>query len=248
MSMGRCGTLAIGMAHGDIFAAARACVPAGTEYASSRTGGFAQVNGVLPDPPVLVDFSSQSDGWSKTQDPLVSACRTERLPLVLSWGPFAHCGDSEIIGKYPPCEVALAYPWLEIRKDEAYPVFSRASCDQVAPWPPGPTGGMTPGKRMPIFVGKFRSIHLPSSSFSSGSNILRLKIHLRCRIPRQPISHCAGSNGSTSSRRKPILWQLARDGRTLSSGTIRTDKTLLLTIPHVELEMSPTTISLQVLD
>lgn len=83
------GTLAIGMAHGDIFAAVRTTVPAGTGYASYLRGGFApspdfdatqaerdewmrRAAGVgLPDPPVIVDFSSQLDGWAMTQPALL---------------------------------------------------------------------------------------------------------------------------------------------------------------------------------
>ena len=92
VSMGGCGTLGLGMPHGDVFAAIRADVPAGTGYASARMGGFApspapdapqgerdawllRAAGVgLPDPPVICDFSSQTDTWSITQ-PALSAGR-----------------------------------------------------------------------------------------------------------------------------------------------------------------------------
>ena len=83
-------------------------VPAGTNYASYRMGGFAPSPSVdatqperdawmqraagvgLPDPPVIVDFSSQQDNWAMTQPALVQAAQAGRLPLVLGWGPFGH--------------------------------------------------------------------------------------------------------------------------------------------------------------
>lgn len=152
VSMGGNGALGIGMPHGDIFAAIRVTVPAGTGYSAYRMGGFApspavnapqserdawmkRASGIrLPDPPLIVDFSSQSDGWSVTQPALVQAAQVGHLPLILSWGPFGHPTFGSLIAKYPICEVALAYPWLDIRKNEAYPVFTHATSDQQSPW------------------------------------------------------------------------------------------------------------------
>ncbi len=101
--MGGCGTLGIGMPNGNIFAAIRAIVPAGTNYASYRFAGVAgfgpipaldappaeldawkkRAAGVgLPDPPVICDFSSPDDGWSNTQSALVYAAEYGHLPLI----------------------------------------------------------------------------------------------------------------------------------------------------------------------
>lgn len=152
VSMGGCGTLALGMPHGDVFAAIRATVPAGTEYVASSVGGFPPapgpdaskadrdawlktISGVgLPVPPVVVDFSAQNDGWSKTQPALLQAAQAGRLPLVLGWGLFGHATFTSLIAKFPLCEVALEFPWLEVRKNEAYPVFTNASSNQKPPW------------------------------------------------------------------------------------------------------------------
>ena len=101
--MGGCGTLAIGMPHGGVFAAIRATVPAGTQYVASRMGGFPQAlpadasrRGTrhldkstftgfgLPDPPVIVDFSAQNDNWSKTQ-PALPRGGTGGTPSVGPW-------------------------------------------------------------------------------------------------------------------------------------------------------------------
>jgi hypothetical protein len=88
----------------------------------------------LPDPPVVVDFSSQIDSWSRTQPALLQAAQVQRLPLVLSWGRFGHTIFGSHIAQYPLCQIALAYPWLQIRKNQAYPVFTHASSNQHAPW------------------------------------------------------------------------------------------------------------------
>lgn len=151
VSMGGCGTLGIGLPHGDIFAAIFADVPAGTEYLALRRGFPAplapdaspaerdiwtkKISGLgLPDPPVVVDFSAPNDSWSKTQPVLLEAALAGHLPLILAWGPFGHSSFSLPIAKYPQCDVVLAYPWREIRKNSAYPVFTNASSDQRAPW------------------------------------------------------------------------------------------------------------------
>jgi hypothetical protein len=147
VSMGGCGTLGIGMPHGDIFAAIRADVPAGTSYASRRMGGWAPspapdawpaerqawmlraAGKGFADPPVIVDFSSQTDNWSITQPALLEAAQAGHLSLVLSWGPYGHNTFSSHIAVFPNCEVVLAFPWLKIRRNEAYAAFTHATCD-----------------------------------------------------------------------------------------------------------------------
>ena len=67
-SMGGSGTLGIGMRHGDIFAAIKANVPAGIEHVSNRMyfpPRTVPADVALPDPPIVIDYSAQNDGWSK---------------------------------------------------------------------------------------------------------------------------------------------------------------------------------------
>jgi predicted esterase len=249
VSMGGCGTLAIGLAHGDIFAAARACVPAGTEYAAYRLGGFTPppASGFGPiDPPVMVDFSSPVDSWSETEPALVQAAQAGHLPLVLGWGPFAHTSDTSIIGKYPLCAVALAFPWLDIRRNEPYPVFTHASTDQ--PW---------------IYLNG------PSKTFASGqmNAWFRWKNHenTRSHVAMQLwIAHSEVSdpslvmpNSATADvtlRRLPPFevrpggtysWTLARDGHPVASGLIKPDAANLLTIPQLALNAVPAELSIR---
>jgi hypothetical protein len=248
VSMGGCGGLGIGMPHGDIFAAMRFAVPAGTEYAAYRTNGFA-LTPAQPDPPVLVDFSSQTDGWSKTQDPLVLAAQAGRLPLVLCWGPFGHTGSITGIGQYPICQVPLAFPWLEIRKNEAYPVFTRASCDQRAPWPPPPGGWDDAGQTNAWF--RWKTQQDTPSRFAMQLWIAHPEV--KTPVPSMPDTATA----DVTFRRlqqfkiqpdKSYTWKISRDGKAVASGKAKPDASNLLTIPQVSLTTAPCELSLQTVD
>ena len=74
-SMGGSGALGIGMRHGDVFAAVKANVPAKTEHVSSRMyfGKPVPADVALPDPPIVVDYSAQNDGWSKDHGAYITA-------------------------------------------------------------------------------------------------------------------------------------------------------------------------------
>ena len=243
MSMGGCGTLALGLAHGDIFAAAAIFAPAGTEYASYRTGGFAMKG--LTDPPVMVDFSSQTDNWSRTQGALVQAAQTGYLPLVLSWGPFVHCGARDVIGKYPLCAVALAYPWLEIRKNEAYPVFTHASCDQRAPWP-APTGGIDEsGQSNALF--RWKNERDTPSGFAMQIWIAHPVVAAAPTLPDK-------ATADVTLRRlqefkvepgRSYTWLVSTGGQADASGVVKPDGESLLTIPRVTLTTGPSELSVK---
>ena len=152
ISMGGSGTLGIGLCHGDIFAALLAGVPAGAGHASyrmhfppppaasaspaEREKYLAAVSGAgLPDAPPLLDFSSQQDVWSKDQPQLLQAIHDGRHAVVFAWGPWGHVNHYEMTDR-----AAYEFPWLRIRKDEAYPVFTDASTDRHYPGcnPPHP--------------------------------------------------------------------------------------------------------------
>jgi hypothetical protein len=263
VSMGGCGTLGLGMPHGDIFAAIRADVPAGTGYAAVRMGGFApspaadaspvereawlrKAAGVgLPDPPVIVDFSSQVDTWSVTQPALLQAAEAGHLPLVLSWGPFGHVTFASLIAKYPVCDVALAFPWLEIRRNEAYPVFTRASCDQHCPWLNAPAEYDNTGQINAYFRWKNRE--------DSGAQFA-VDLWIAHPTVKDPPPMPNTAQADVTLRRlqqfkvqpgRSYRWDLSRDGKSTASGDAKPDAVGLLTVPHVALTMAPTTLSLK---
>lgn len=252
-SMGGCGALGIGMPNGEVFAAVRAIVPAGTGYASYRMGGFApspppdasqaereawirRASGAgLPDPPVVVDFSSPMDVWATTQPALVQAAQAGRLPLVLAWGPFGHSIFGSMIAKYPACARVLAFPWLEIRKNEAYPVFTRASCDQRSPWLDAPAEYDDSGQMNALF--RWQNQRDEHERF-----VMRLWI--AGETAGEPVAIPATAIAGVTFRRlqrfriqagRTYQWRLSRNGIAVESGKADPGIGNLLTIPRVRL-------------
>ncbi len=135
-SMGGSGTLGIGMRHGDVFAAIKANVPAEVKHVSSRMY-FPPLqlppNVTLPDPPVAIDYSAQNDGWSRGHDAFVKAMNDRKYALILYWGPFGHANNHEQIMKVN--DLINSFDWLNVRKNEPYPVFTDASTNDALPWP-----------------------------------------------------------------------------------------------------------------
>jgi predicted esterase len=263
VSMGGCGTLGLGMPHGDIFAAIRAMVPAGTEYAAYRMSGVQPASGPdapaaerdawlqavaspgLPDPPVIEDFSAQNDNWSKTQPALVQVAEAARLPLMLTWGLFGHATYGNLVAEYAPCEVGLAFPWLEIRRNEAYPVLAHASCDQHSPWSNAPEGFDEAGQMNAWF--RWKNIRDTPASFA-------MQIWLAQPKTIHPITAPETATADITLRRlqqfKPqpgvaYRWQWTRDGKSLASGRISPDAARLLTIPGATITTAPVELSIE---
>jgi pimeloyl-ACP methyl ester carboxylesterase len=135
-SMGGSGTLGIGLRHGDVFAAIKANVPAGIEHVSHRMYFPPQAvpDGVrLPDPPVAVDYSAPNDGWSFGHERFAKAMNDRKYALYFYWGPFGHANNHAAILKVN--DLVNSFDWLNVRKDEAYPAFTNASCNSAIPWP-----------------------------------------------------------------------------------------------------------------
>ena len=135
-SMGGSGTLGIGMRHGDVFAAIKANVPAEVKHVSSRMYFSPQkipANVNLPDPPIVIDYSAQNDGWSRDHDAFVKAMNERKYPLFLYWGPFGHANNHANIMKVN--DLINSFDWLSVKKNEPYPVFTDASTNDPLPWP-----------------------------------------------------------------------------------------------------------------
>ncbi len=134
-SMGGSGTLGIGMRNGDVFAAIKANVPAGIEHVSNRMYFSASVPGNLriPDPPVAIDYSAPNDGWSFGHERFVKAMNDRKYALFFYWGLFGHANNHASIMKIN--DLINSFDWLNVRKNEAYPVFTNASTNSEIPWP-----------------------------------------------------------------------------------------------------------------
>ncbi len=135
-SMGGSGTLGIGMRHGDVFAAIKANVPAEVKHVSSRmyfSPGKVPADVKLPDPPIVVDYSAQNDGWSRGHDGFAKAMNERKYALFMYWGPFGHANNHENIMKVN--DLINSFDWLSVKKNESYPVFTNASTNDTLPWP-----------------------------------------------------------------------------------------------------------------
>lgn len=134
-SMGGSGTLGIGMRHGDIFAAIKANVPARVEHVTSRMyfGKDVPADVTIPDPPVVINYSAQNDGWSKGHEGFIKAMNERKYPLLMYWGPFGHANNHANILKVN--DLVNSFDWLSVKRNEAYPVFTNASTNDPLPWP-----------------------------------------------------------------------------------------------------------------
>jgi hypothetical protein len=274
VSMGGCGTLGIGMPNGNIFASIRAAVPAGTNYASYRFGGFSPIPALdasaadlaawkkraaglgLPDPPVICDFSSQEDGWAATQPPLVYAAEYGHLPFVLTWGRFGHSTFAERMFPETICQVGLVFPWLEIRKNEAYPVFTHASCNEVNPWINAPIEFHIAGQMNAYF--RWKNVTDTPDHFALQLWIDHPKIPGPTAAEGQPAGQPVDMPNTATSditlRRlqqfkiqpaTTYAWKISSNGAVLASGEAKPDESNLLTIPKVPLTTTPMELALQ---
>jgi len=135
-SMGGSGTLGIGMRNGDVFAAIKANVPAGIEHVSNRMyfpPKTVPENVKLPEPPVAVDYSAPNDGWSFGHERFYKAMNDRKYALYAYWGPFGHANNSAAIMQIN--DLINSFDWLNVKKNEAYAVFSNASANSRIPWP-----------------------------------------------------------------------------------------------------------------
>ena len=88
---------------------------------------------MLPDPPVIVDYSGTNDGWSDGHERFVMAMNERKYPLYFYWGPFGHANNHSKIMAVN--DLINSFDWLGVRKNEAYAVFTNASSDDEVPWP-----------------------------------------------------------------------------------------------------------------
>ncbi len=126
-SMGGQAAYAIGLAHGEVFAAVNANVPATVWFAMAR------LDFVKADPPVLVEWSGVDDMWSRDRDVLIRELQARKWHHLILWGDYGHCGHIDEARRKN--DLIERFDWLSIQKNEAYPVFTNASSDDKLPWP-----------------------------------------------------------------------------------------------------------------
>jgi hypothetical protein len=256
VSMGGCGALGLGLPHGDIFAAMFVDVPAGTEFAMLRLrrppvaappmNAELSLGVGLPEPPVVVDFFAQNDQWSETQPDLLEAAQAGQLSLIAAWGPFGHTAFSTALVKYSQVDVALTFPWSEIRKNAAYPLFTNASSNQRPP-KIGSSGDFDESGQMNAYF-RWKSRQDKTSRFA-------MDLWLAHPVVANPPPAMPDTSTTDITLRrlqsfkvqpgKTYTWGLTRDGRTIASGRVVPDAASLLIIPRVTLSVTPATLSVE---
>ncbi|MDP6524558.1 MAG: hypothetical protein QGI24_07290 [Kiritimatiellia bacterium] len=235
-SMGGSGTLGIGLRNGDIFAAIKANVPAGIEHVSNRMyfPPKSVPEGVnLPDPPVVIDYSAPNDGWSFGHDRFVKAMNDRKYSLYFYWGPFGHANNHARIMQIN--DLINSFDWLNVKKNEAYAVFTNASCNEKLPWPDN-VGEKAPGQVNAFFrwkvVGDTKD-KLQMSLFLTSSSELKTTFE----IPGEATVDVS-LRRIQNMRVKPgdaLKWTFGG-----AKGTVKADAEGVITIPSLKIATKPT--------
>lgn len=257
ISMGGSGALGLGMPRGDIFAAIYVGVPAGFDHFiyrmyladgpllndpfgvrrtyHQRASGFG-----LPDSPPLIIFHSQKDVLSKGLEQFLQIMHDGRHSMVFGWGPWGHVAKYDLSNP-----AALEFPWLAIRKNEAYPVFTNASSDDHYPGL-----GSSERDQQGQMNAYFRWTVLKDTQ-----NLLAmgLKLVSNSELPN-PFPVPKDSTVDVTLRRLQKFsvkedmsyeWHFVRTGRLIASGKVRPDPDGLLTIPRVMITGTPAQLTLR---
>lgn len=140
-SMGGQAAYAIGLAHGEVFAAINANVPATAWFAAARLG-FVRGDGRdvehwstdrWAEPPVCVEWSGTNDMWSRDREVVIRNLIKRKWSHLVLWGDYGHCGSVSEARAHN--DLVERFDWLAVRRDAAYPVFTEATCDDRLPWP-----------------------------------------------------------------------------------------------------------------
>ena len=256
MSMGGSGSLGIGLNHGDIFASMYVWVPAGTHHAKTRMGWTDAPAGATQaardawlrqmsaagqaDPPPVLDLSATNDDWSKDQGALINAAKVGRLAFVMGWAPIGHVGAGPKYHKEMP--EAMAFPWLEIRKNEAYPAFTNASSDQLNPWtnkehadPHGQINAFFRWKNVQDTPTTFTMklwLSGPTATTSPAATTAPAPKEATADVTLRRLQQFKVQPG------KAYVWSL-KCSATASAGSVTADAAGLLTIPGVRLSAEP---------
>jgi pimeloyl-ACP methyl ester carboxylesterase len=229
-SMGGSGSLGIGLNHGDIFAAVSVVVPAGTDHLKYR-----MANGKFADPPPLFNISSHLDGMAAGQDALLKFLQEKKYFVSFAWGPFGHTYNVSVANP-----AAYEFPWLAIRRNEAYPVFAHATTDNKFPALNNKTDPDQNGQINGYF--RWRNIEDTADAFA-----MELRLVKKDELKR-PVETPRESVADVTLRRlqkfavapgTAYKWSMRRGEQVRQSGTATADANGVLTIPAVTVTDTP---------
>lgn len=239
ISMGGSGALGIGLAHGDIFAALQAEVFAGVEHAMYRL----QDNTF--DPPYLSMIFSHLDPWSKGAEQLLEKISTEQLGASYAWDIYGH--DHRAHHQHAN-QFVVNFPWLSIRRDQAYPVFMNASSDDTYPGHMGKEPDQK-GQKNAFF--RWSVLEDTADRFvielrlanqlrfmrdcPSSEELSQLQVPITADVTLRRLQHFKVLDNLNTS----YLWVIEREGSMQSSGQISPNDKGLLTVKNVVIGLTP---------
>ncbi|MBQ4592357.1 MAG: prolyl oligopeptidase family serine peptidase [Clostridia bacterium] len=244
-SMGGSGALGIAMCRGDLFAAVKANVPAGVCHMTARCGldsdapeapeGFR-----LPDPPVLVDYSAQNDGWSKGHEILYRRMREKKYAVLGYWGMFGHENNNDRIRAVN--DLVHSFDLFRIRLNEAYPVFTNADCDDPLPWSDDGSiihenaGQINSFFRWDKAVETETDVKIPLRLLTRDEWESRVDFPVRAKadVTLRRLQICRFEAGAD------VTWECGSQ-----SGVVCVDENGLVTVPGVEIGTDPVTLILR---
>jgi pimeloyl-ACP methyl ester carboxylesterase len=230
ISMGGSGSLGIGLIRGDVFAAVSVVVPAGVKHMKHRTSDCK-----WPDPPPLFDISSQLDDHALGQEDLLNFCRENKCFLSFAWGPFGHTAD---VSAASPA--VYEFPWLTIRKNEAYPVFTHATTDDRYPGHNNKTAPDQKGQINGYF--RWKNIEDTATAFAMELRLVR-KDELRRSVdtPQESVADVSlrRLQKFTGQPEARYRWSTTLAENVLQSGQVTADADGVLTIPAVRVSVTP---------
>lgn len=233
VSMGGSGSLGLGLCRGDIFAAINVAVPAGIEHMLLRLNTT-----TYPDPPPIINFSSHIDKWSKGQEVFLAYTKKHKFLTIYKWGLFGHTADV--------CKtdsVVNEFPWLEIVKNKAYPIFIGATTDQTYP---GFDNRESPDQQGQI-NGYFRWENLEDTS-DQFSMALRLVTDKELKISIEPPTVSTTDisfrrlQRFTVNQASKYKWSMVRSKDILQTGEVHLDKQGVITIEKLRIYTKPATL------
>lgn len=239
ISMGGSGSLGIGMCRGDVFAAMSVTVPAGVDHVLLRMKNLPHA-----DPPPIMDISSQTDPWSKGHEQFLDLCKENKYALRFAWGPFGHAAEVTIADG-----LGFNFPYLDIRKNEAYPVFTNASTDQKYP---GHLNTADPDQQGQINAWfRWKNVKDSQKHFA-----MELRLVKGAEFPKadKPIYISSQSKADVTLRRLQKFqvaaggkyhWKLVRDEKVLQGGEAVAGADGLLTIPALEIDDAPALLTIE---
>ena len=189
------------------------------------------------------DFSSSDDSWSSDQQRLFQAAHDGRHALVLGWGPYGHEGFQAVTDpvKYPESwRAPLEYPWLSIRRNEAYPVITDASTGQqwkTAPATCGQVNGYT----------RWKNIKDTPDGFDIQLRLVdRSELSAQAFIPTQVVANVTLRRLQQFKvvDRSVYSWTYKSDNVSLA-GKLNPDAANLLTFPQLPITRLPTLLSIK---